>query len=323
MPSSKDKYTDPNLRDEIKEDIQQSDKGGAPGQWSARKAQMMAKEYKNRGGGYKTDKKDQDESQKHLSKWTEEEWQTKEGSGYAKKDDGTRKRYLPKKAWEDMSEKEKEQTDQKKQKESKQGKQFVQNTPRAKSARKKASDEENAAHEQREKKETTKDEGGRETRSRSMARGKRDNLQSDSDPEKREHANIRTKQGQASLKAGQKRDRGQDSTSDETTSTPRKRHKDQAETSEIQPNGSSISTNGRADAPAQPASQSRLPAQGQTAHWKTTSGWTEGSVVEVLKANKKVNGKQVKATEADPRIVLKSNSSGKTCVHNPANVYFD
>jgi hypothetical protein len=33
----KDKYTDPKLRDEIKEEIHQGDKGGKPGQWSARK----------------------------------------------------------------------------------------------------------------------------------------------------------------------------------------------------------------------------------------------------------------------------------------------
>jgi hypothetical protein len=47
----KDKYTDPELRDEVKEEIHNGDKGGAPGQWSARKAQMMAAEYKKRGGG--------------------------------------------------------------------------------------------------------------------------------------------------------------------------------------------------------------------------------------------------------------------------------
>jgi hypothetical protein len=40
MPS-KDKYTDPELRDEIKEDIMEGDKGGAPGQWSARKVQYL------------------------------------------------------------------------------------------------------------------------------------------------------------------------------------------------------------------------------------------------------------------------------------------
>jgi hypothetical protein len=40
----KEKYTDPKLRDEVKEEIHNGDKGGAPGQWSARKAQMMAQE---------------------------------------------------------------------------------------------------------------------------------------------------------------------------------------------------------------------------------------------------------------------------------------
>jgi len=38
MPSKKDdKYTDPELREEVKEEIQAGDKGGKPGQWSARK----------------------------------------------------------------------------------------------------------------------------------------------------------------------------------------------------------------------------------------------------------------------------------------------
>jgi len=46
----KEKYTDPKLRDEVKEEIHKGDEGGQPGQWSARKAQMMAAEYKKRGG---------------------------------------------------------------------------------------------------------------------------------------------------------------------------------------------------------------------------------------------------------------------------------
>lgn len=33
----KDKYTDPELRDKVKEELKASDKGGEPGQWSARK----------------------------------------------------------------------------------------------------------------------------------------------------------------------------------------------------------------------------------------------------------------------------------------------
>lgn len=76
-------------------------------------AQMMASEYKKRGGDYTTDKKDKDESQQNLTNWGEEDWQTKDGEGKAKQEDGTEKRYLPKKAWENMSEKEKEETDQK------------------------------------------------------------------------------------------------------------------------------------------------------------------------------------------------------------------
>lgn len=100
---------------------------------------MMASEYKKRGGSYNTSKDDQSESQKHLDQWSKEDWQTKEGSGTAKKDDGTRKRYLPKEAWEQMSDDEKEKTDDKKVKESKKGKQFVGNTTEAKSARKQAS----------------------------------------------------------------------------------------------------------------------------------------------------------------------------------------
>ncbi|KAF2187128.1 hypothetical protein K469DRAFT_738308 [Zopfia rhizophila CBS 207.26] len=76
MPS-KDKYIDPELRDEVKEDIHQSDKGGAPGQWSATK--MMASEYKKRDG-YTTDKKDKYESQRHLDSWMKEDWQMKEGT---------------------------------------------------------------------------------------------------------------------------------------------------------------------------------------------------------------------------------------------------
>lgn len=100
---------------------------------------MMAAEYKKRGGSYNTSKEDQSESQKHLDQWTKEDWQTKEGSGTAKKDDGSCKRYLPKEAWEQMSDDEKEKTDDKKVKESEKGKQFVSNTTEAKSARKKAS----------------------------------------------------------------------------------------------------------------------------------------------------------------------------------------
>jgi hypothetical protein len=46
-------YTKPSMRKAIFNAIKAGGKGGAPGQWSARKAQMMAKQYKAKGGGYK------------------------------------------------------------------------------------------------------------------------------------------------------------------------------------------------------------------------------------------------------------------------------
>ena len=46
-------YTKPTMRKNLFEKIKRGSKGGKPGQWSARKAQMLAKQYKAKGGGYK------------------------------------------------------------------------------------------------------------------------------------------------------------------------------------------------------------------------------------------------------------------------------
>jgi hypothetical protein len=46
-------YTKPTLRKRLFEKIKAGSKGGKPGQWSARKAQILAREYKAAGGGYK------------------------------------------------------------------------------------------------------------------------------------------------------------------------------------------------------------------------------------------------------------------------------
>ena len=46
-------YTKPGMRKRLFESIKAGGKGGAPGQWSARKAQLLAAEYKKAGGGYK------------------------------------------------------------------------------------------------------------------------------------------------------------------------------------------------------------------------------------------------------------------------------
>tara|TARA_R100001594_G_scaffold67653_1_gene101945 strand:- start:156 stop:416 length:261 start_codon:yes stop_codon:yes gene_type:complete len=46
-------YTKPGMRKRLFNKIKAGGKGGKPGQWSARKAQMLASQYKKAGGGYK------------------------------------------------------------------------------------------------------------------------------------------------------------------------------------------------------------------------------------------------------------------------------
>lgn len=46
-------YTKPTMRKALFEKIKAGGKGGDPGEWSARKAQLLASEYKKKGGGYK------------------------------------------------------------------------------------------------------------------------------------------------------------------------------------------------------------------------------------------------------------------------------
>ena len=92
-------------------------KGGKPGQWSARKAQLLAAEYKKAGGGYSGGKT---KAQKSLSKWTGEKWRTSDGSK-----SGGKKRYLPDKAWKALTPAEKRATNRAKAAGSRKGKQFV------------------------------------------------------------------------------------------------------------------------------------------------------------------------------------------------------
>lgn len=46
-------YTKPSMRKALFKKIMAGSKGGDPGEWSARKAQLLAREYKKRGGGYR------------------------------------------------------------------------------------------------------------------------------------------------------------------------------------------------------------------------------------------------------------------------------
>jgi hypothetical protein len=115
-------YTNPGKREKIKDRIMAGSKGGKPGQWSARKAQMLAQEYKKSGGGYKSGKT---KAQKSLKKWTDEDWGTRSGKPSTQGPDATGERYLPKKARETLSASEYAATTKAKREGTSRGEQFV------------------------------------------------------------------------------------------------------------------------------------------------------------------------------------------------------
>ncbi len=80
-----EKYTDPELRRKLKDEIQASSKGGKKGQWSARKSQLLVHEYEKHGGGYKGEKSGDAMS---LEAWTNENWTTSDGGANARQEDG-------------------------------------------------------------------------------------------------------------------------------------------------------------------------------------------------------------------------------------------
>ncbi len=113
--------SDPSKWKRIVASVKASDKGGSPGQWSARKAQLATQKYKSSGGGYKGPKK----SDNSLSKWTKEEWGTKSGKPSTQGSEATGERYLPKAKIEKLTPAEYEATSRAKREGMKQGKQFV------------------------------------------------------------------------------------------------------------------------------------------------------------------------------------------------------
>lgn len=107
--------TNPGKWKRIVAEVKTSSKGGDPGEWSARKAQLAVQKYKKSGGGYKGPK-----SETSLSKWTKEKWRTSDNTPSKGK-----KRYLPDAAWKSLSASEKAATNKAKAAGNKAGKQFV------------------------------------------------------------------------------------------------------------------------------------------------------------------------------------------------------
>ena len=115
MAATADK-SDPALWEKVKHEVTEGDRGGKPGQWSARKAQLAVHDYKAAGGDYTGPKTDDN----HLHQWTEEHWGTKSGQPSGE----TGERYLPEKAREHLTDKEYAETTAKKRADTKKGKQF-------------------------------------------------------------------------------------------------------------------------------------------------------------------------------------------------------
>lgn len=102
--------------------VKANTKGGGAGEWSARKAQLAAKMYKEKGGDYSGPKT---EAQKSMTKWTKEDWGTKSGKNSTLGAKATGERYLPKKARESLTSAEYAATTKAKRAGTKAGKQFV------------------------------------------------------------------------------------------------------------------------------------------------------------------------------------------------------
>jgi hypothetical protein len=275
---------------------------------------------------YTTDKNDKEESQKHLDQWTNEEWQTKEGSGNAKGEDGIEKRYLPKKAWEKMSEEEKVATDKKKQAAGKEGKQYAENTNAAKQARKQAGEERDEAENEHERENEEDNEEENKEKNCDTTEG----AKGEGSDEAAEHEEVGSVTSDNSS-SGESNE--SDREGHESKIGSKRRRVDQADThgsTKKQKKNSSKSgkatvgsKHDKAEPPAQQASKDRLPKKGDKVVWKALPGYVDGDVVEVVYEEKNVEGKRVKGSKDDPRLVLKSASSGKICVHKPEAVYFD
>tara|TARA_R100000988_G_C3983566_1_gene158363 strand:+ start:881 stop:1273 length:393 start_codon:yes stop_codon:yes gene_type:complete len=98
--------------------VKAGSKGGRPGQWSARKAQLATARYKKAGGGYKGKKS----SSNKLSKWSKQKWDYV-SKGDKKKPKSKRGRYLPESVRKSLTASEKASTNKRKRTASAKGKQ--------------------------------------------------------------------------------------------------------------------------------------------------------------------------------------------------------
>lgn len=122
---SESPYTNNALRERIKARVMAGSEGGRPGQWSARKAQLVATRYRKAGGGYKKGKRPS-KKQRSLKRWGKQKWRTSDGKPALR--GGKMRRYLPDKVWGRLSPSQRAATNRKKIQGDASGRQFVANT---------------------------------------------------------------------------------------------------------------------------------------------------------------------------------------------------
>jgi hypothetical protein len=120
-----DTYTDPALRERLKEELKAGDRAAGPG--SGRRASPSCSSTSTRRPAAATSTRAiPTASQEHLREWSDQDWHTKDGDAQARGPEGT-SRYLPDAAWKLLSEAEREATDRRKRAD---GHQHVENTRR-------------------------------------------------------------------------------------------------------------------------------------------------------------------------------------------------
>lgn len=103
-PTLEDK-TKPRLYKQIYDRLMASSKYGDPGEWSARKSQALVREYKERGGDWKKQKR----STTSLERWQQQNWRYSSRK-YAELDG----RYLPDAVWKRLTSRQKQITNRNK-----------------------------------------------------------------------------------------------------------------------------------------------------------------------------------------------------------------
>lgn len=285
---SDDKYTDPKLKKEVEEEVKAESKGGGPGSWSAWKAQQLSKRYKERGGEVSLSRQFNRPSQVLTSsQYTEDIKNGKGRTGKANKGSGKASNAKDQKSEQASNQKSKKQND----------------SSSRKASNTEGNEEQEHGDEEYGEGESDDTEGDEE--------GDQEDAGEDDDN------NVDDEDDDSKASTGQKRGRGKQSNG------TNKKQKDDNGTAKEKDAHTVGSKHQSAKEPAPKGSADRLPKKGQKVHWKSLPGYVEGEVVEIVHEEKEVEGKQVKASTDDPRIVLKSDSSGKICMHKPDAVYFE